>query len=185
MNDTISNKKLILQLKPNPKSILLHSIIHGITSFGLILIIMYGIAAFFVYLFYTEFYKTYNFIISHSIIVPTIIGIATILGIWNFFFRFMNLRARIYKIYNDKIEWEEGFLRIRKISIPLTRVTDIGLYISLVDRFIGTGSIIINTAGSGIYNTAVIEYIDNAEEIEKMLKNLIDENIRKMKTREY
>jgi|GEM_PF-2276636 len=153
--------KLLITLRPNLKSAAVQQFLGGIIMSSIpavIVMVVYllGVAIEVARLFMVMF------------LVLLIIAAFT-------FFAYMKIRARKYRIYEDKVEWYEGFINIKKIMIPFDRVTDVGFSKNIVDRFFSTGSLRLNTAGLITY-AATMSYLDNPEKIEDMLKNLIQKN---------
>ena len=92
----------------------------------------------------------------------------------SFFLSYMNLRAREYRFFRDRVEFYEGFLNITRKLVRYERVTDITYTRSVWERLWGTGTIRINTAGSP-YKEINISYVRNSEKVYNDVQNLIKE----------
>jgi len=61
------------------------------------------------------------------------------------------------------MEYREGFLNITQSNVSYNRITDLSLRQSVTQRLFGTGTILVNTAGSDARELR-ISYIDNSEQ---------------------
>ncbi len=101
------------------------------------------------------------------IVLGPILLIALVPGIISL----LKTRTRRYNIYSDRAEWYEGFITIKKRSVPLTRVTDIISRRGILDRICGTGTIGISTAGS-VYFEIVMDYVRDTDRVYNNLREL-------------
>lgn len=90
-------------------------------------------------------------------------------------FTLMAYKKKKYDFYTDKLEYYDGFLTFHKVSVPLERITNIDLIISLFDRIFGVSKIKIETAGSEA-SEIHINYVLNGEKIVSELKEVLKEN---------
>ncbi|HDD46472.1 MAG TPA: PH domain-containing protein [Candidatus Aenigmarchaeota archaeon] len=84
----------------------------------------------------------------------------------------MNLRAREYRFFSDRVEFYEGFLNVNRKIVRYDRVTDISLNKSVWERIWGTGTILLNTAGSP-FSEVKLSYIKNPEDIYEKIQNIL------------
>lgn len=85
---------------------------------------------------------------------------------------FFNLNSREYRFYNNEVEVYEGFINITQNNTSYDRVTDISYSQPITQRIFGTGTVKLNTAGSG-YHEIKISYVDNPEQEYKTLKRIV------------
>jgi membrane protein YdbS with pleckstrin-like domain len=88
------------------------------------------------------------------------------------FFPYMNLRAREYRFFSDRAEFYEGFLNIQRKVVRYDRVTDISYNRSVWERLWGTGTVLLNTAGSP-YKEIRIAYVRDSERVYHNVQNLV------------
>ncbi|MCX6815716.1 MAG: PH domain-containing protein, partial [Candidatus Aenigmarchaeota archaeon] len=102
-----------------------------------------------------------------------ILGLAVyaILFLVALFFSYMNLRAREYRFFNDRVEFYEGFLTINRNVVRYDRITDTILRKSVWERIWGVGGIQVMTAG--ISYGVRISYIRNPEQVYETIQTLI------------
>lgn len=107
--------------------------------------------------------------------VPIVqIGIVSfiILFLGVFFVSYMNLKNREYRFFNNEVEVYEGFINITQDNISYNRVTDISFDRPVWQRIFGTGTIRLNTAGSGVHEIH-ISYVNNPEDEYNRIRDLI------------
>ncbi len=86
-------------------------------------------------------------------------------------FKLLKIRSRVYSIYEDRIEWYEGFITLNKRTVYLNRITDIGSRRGILDRIFGTGTIGISTAGSH-GPEVLMQYMRNMDSVYDRLREL-------------
>jgi uncharacterized membrane protein YdbT with pleckstrin-like domain len=104
-----------------------------------------------------------------TLIVGIIIFPLTVAGLT--VFSYFNVKSREYRFKNDQLEWYEGFLNISQRNIAYNRVTDISLQKPLMQRFFGTGTILVNTAGTDTHEVRM-SYIDNPDQEYEKVKTI-------------
>jgi membrane protein YdbS with pleckstrin-like domain len=89
------------------------------------------------------------------------------------YFEYKNIKAKKYQFFADRVEYEEGFLTIRKMTIQYRRITDVSYSKGWFwDKIFDVSSIVLNTAGSSGHEM-VMRDIPNAEQHYDHLKDLI------------
>lgn len=91
-------------------------------------------------------------------------GIATAL-----FLRIQDLLRRTYRVYDDVIEYEEGFLTKIDSIIPAENIADANNTQTFVDRIFGASNILVSCQGSG---DIAFRYMPRGEELEKTIDKL-------------
>ncbi|MCK5269029.1 MAG: PH domain-containing protein, partial [Spirochaetes bacterium] len=100
-----------------------------------------------------------------------------ILGVLTFcFFHFLDLKKRIYDLYEDTIAYTEGFLNKNYSFIPIENLADSSVTQSIPSRIFGLYDVKISCQGSG--QEIIFKNIKNGETLSKK----IDELISKTKT---
>jgi uncharacterized membrane protein YdbT with pleckstrin-like domain len=64
-------------------------------------------------------------------------------------YTYLNLRTRSYRLYDDRVEMREGFLKQEARSLPYDRVTNVTLRQNVWERLFDAGTIQLQTVGSG------------------------------------
>ncbi len=105
------------------------------------------------------------FMIFRVLLVAIVIIVSVLLS-------YLNLRTRQYKFFSDRLEVYEGFLNVKQSVVRYERVTDISFNRSVWERIWGTGSIMLNTAGS-LYHELKISYIRNPESVYEIVQKYV------------
>ena len=88
-----------------------------------------------------------NLIISP---IPAIIGLFLLLllsiPIYNYFVRKINYSNTEYHLFDDHIEYFNGFMTVEKRSIPYNKITEISLQKGMIQKRYGLGTLHLDTA---------------------------------------
>ncbi|HNV96901.1 MAG TPA: PH domain-containing protein [bacterium] len=91
----------------------------------------------------------------------------------SFYFLFYLKISNAYAFTNKRILIHRGFLSTSVISIEYSKITDIRIYESFIDKtFTQTGSLHINTAGTSKIEVSLY-HVDNPYKLKQTLDNLI------------
>ena len=85
---------------------------------------------------------------------------------------YFNYKRIEYRFFQDRLEYVEGFLVINRHLVPYKKVTDIVLRKGIWNRMIGTGTVVLITAGSISGHTQLV-HIDNPDEVYNHLQKEI------------
>lgn len=88
---------------------------------------------------------------------------------------YFNLKATEYRFKPKQLEYREGFFNIRQSNVSYDRITDLSLRQPVTQRLFGTGTILVNTAGSDGKELR-IAYINNPENKFEHVKELANQN---------
>jgi len=156
-----TREKPILVLKPLKKAGMIPTIVYSLPF----IIILGG---------YSIYLLSYGNIISSPFaILPILLFLLFfVVPLVHIFTHFMNLRAREYLFFNDRVEFYEGFINVERKIVRYDRVTDVGFSRSIWDRWFGTGTIRLNTAGS-LWSEINIAHIKNSERIFEMIRDML------------
>ncbi len=111
----------------------------------------------------------YDKIINH--IIPIIIFGVFFVFVWHIF-KFLDLRKRIYKIYQNAITYKEGFLSKHYSFLPFKNFSDSGLTQTFIDKIFGLYDVKISCQGSG--NEILFKNIINGKEMNNKLNELLN-----------
>ena len=165
----LSRKKLVEQERPHPLAVFFE--VFGLFAgvIGFIALILFDAV--------DEFKLDIGkLIIEYSSLLFGVGGIV-IAGILTFcFFRFLDLNKRIYDLYEDVIEYSEGFFNKNYSFIPIENLTDSAITQSIPSRIFGLYDVKISCQGSG--QEILFKNIKNGEQ----LSNNIDQLISKSKS---
>lgn len=102
--------------------------------------------------------------------IPLIITV--ILAPIGLFRRWYLKRANKYAFTNKRVLIHKGWLSTHLTSVDYNQITDIRVEQSFLDRVVyKTGSLAINTAGTG-FHEVVLEHIENPFEVRKKLEEI-------------
>lgn len=99
--------------------------------------------------------------------IPPFIG--AILGFGGY--TFLNLRTRKYTLYRDRVEMKEGFLKHEAKTLPYSRVTNVQLSKNVWERWLGAGTVKLQTAGSDD-EELWIRGINNPDKVSESIRQL-------------
>lgn len=86
---------------------------------------------------------------------------------------FMDLKRRVYRLYEDAIEYTEGFLNKERVIIPIENLSDSDVHQTFISRFFGLYDVRLSCQGSG--QEILFKNILNGEVIAKNIDRLISE----------
>ncbi len=105
------------------------------------------------------------------VIVAAIVLFVIIWAI-SFFISRMQLNNIVYKFYNDKVEYSDGFLVKSKKNILYSRMTNTEQWQGIIERLFSLGHIYLDTAGTG-WHELTLKYMDNTEVLYEKINQLI------------
>ena len=85
---------------------------------------------------------------------------------------YANFKRIYYAFYTTKLEYYDGFLVLRKATVPLERITDVSEQRGMLERLAGVSRISIQTAGSQ-GSELQIHFVRNADEVVAYLKEVL------------
>lgn len=122
----------------------------------------------------TEQYSDINIIL-----IMILIYVFFVAPLLYFYHKFYLKISNEYIFTDKRVLIKRGWVANKTISIRYNRVTDVKVKQSLIDRFIGVGTLAINTAGSEGYQEKLI-HISNPYKLKKALHILKDTNIQNL-----
>jgi membrane protein YdbS with pleckstrin-like domain len=84
-------------------------------------------------------------------------------------FTYLAYKKKTYNFFTDKLEYYDGFLTLKKSTIPNERITNITEVRTFIDRIFGFSTIGVETAGS-VGPEVTIQHVADGEKIVARLK---------------
>lgn len=78
-----------------------------------------------------------------------------------------------YKIYDDHVEYAEGFFNVQNNRIRLDRVVDVHYKQSVPQKWYNLGTITLDLAGGGSRNAVTFKDIENPEKVYEKVDELL------------
>ncbi len=110
---------------------------------------------------------------GYTVLVVVLAGLFLLSAIARFSFKFMDLKRRVYYLYDDVIDYEDGFFTENYSFIPIENLSDSEITQTFVDKIFDLYDVIISSQGS--QNNIVFYNMRNG----KLFKKNLDELIRK------
>lgn len=83
-------------------------------------------------------------LLAYGMPVAILLGTVVMLGL-----RYLDLRRRTYRVYDDVVVYEEGFLNRTNAFIPYENIADADIVKTFVDQMLGLSDITVSCQGSG------------------------------------
>lgn len=120
------------------------------------------------------FFHYHNFFLYYllSVLVIGFLFLVIIL-----YFVRKNYQATSYRIYNDKVEFAEGFINYKFTSVKFKDIKEIHMTQGILQRLAGVGSVVIYTSSNTGYQNTGVRMIDieNVSNTYKILKQLYEQ----------
>lgn len=164
---SLENEQVNLELKPNVKIALLSSIISLLIGLFFILIFIGP----FLFITLTSVILS-NTSSALGFLLMILLSLAIGGGITGLIYlRYKYYLNIVYRFYDTKIEYFDGFLTVQKHTVSYQRITNSNYTQSFVDRILGVSTIVIETAGSS--SNLTIRYVNNGEEINSKIQTIL------------
>ena len=135
----------------------------------------FGSLAFMAYVLFPEKGESrasiWKFVSEHSFLFIGGLGLVLFGLLIFFFFRFLDLRKRIYALYEDTITYSEGFLNKNYSFIPIENLTDSTVMQSIPSRIFGLYDVKVSCQGSG--QEILFKNMGNGEAFSKNVTDLM------------
>jgi membrane protein YdbS with pleckstrin-like domain len=96
---------------------------------------------------------------------------------WWLLYPVLRWRTTVYELTNKRMRLRDGILTRRGRDIPLSRITDVSFRKGLLDRLVGSGTLIVESAGE--HGELTLTAIPHVEHVQSMLFQLVeDERLR-------
>ncbi|MBD3203463.1 PH domain-containing protein [Candidatus Woesearchaeota archaeon] len=118
--------------------------------------------------------ELYEFLLTNFIITGSIGGLVLLGLFFRSILNFMDLKNRVYHLYDDTIVYSEGFLSKNYSFVPMENLSDSSITQTLVDKIFGLYDVKLSSQGLG--HEILFKNIKNGKEFEKNLDRLIDKH---------
>jgi uncharacterized membrane protein YdbT with pleckstrin-like domain len=109
-----------------------------------------------------------------------IAGIAVILAFITFGIPLLRWRTTTYELTTRRFRMREGILSRQGRDIPLNRVNDVSFSHGLIDRMLGCGRLVVESAGE--HGQLVLTEIPNVEQVQSTLYQLVEDEQQRVAT---
>jgi uncharacterized membrane protein YdbT with pleckstrin-like domain len=99
--------------------------------------------------------------------------VAIALLMWWLMYPVLVWRTTVYELTNRRMRLRDGILTRNGRDIPLSRVTDVSFRKGVLDRLLGSGTLIVESAGE--HGELALTEIPHVERISAMLFQLVEE----------
>jgi membrane protein YdbS with pleckstrin-like domain len=100
-------------------------------------------------------------------------AIALILIVWLFFIPFVRWRTTHFIVTTDRVMAREGVINRTGIDIPLSRINSVRFEHGLIDRIVGCGTLIVESASD---DPLEFDDIPNVEKVHTLLYREVNDN---------
>jgi uncharacterized membrane protein YdbT with pleckstrin-like domain len=108
-------------------------------------------------------------------LVLAVVAIALLM--WWLMFPILIWRTTVYELTNRRMRLRDGILTRNGRDIPLSRITDVSFRKGLLDRIVGSGTLVVESAGE--HGELALTEIPHVERVSAMLFQLVeDERLR-------
>jgi uncharacterized membrane protein YdbT with pleckstrin-like domain len=99
--------------------------------------------------------------------------VAIALLMWWLMYPVLVWRTTVYELTNRRMRLRDGILTRNGRDIPLSRVTDVSFRKGVLDRLLGSGTLIVESAGE--HGTLTLTEIPHVERVSATLFQLVEE----------
>jgi membrane protein YdbS with pleckstrin-like domain len=100
-------------------------------------------------------------------------AVALILIVWLFFIPFLRWRTTHFIVTTDRVMAREGVLNRTGIDIPLSRINSVRFEHGLIDRIVGAGTLIVESASD---DPLEFDDIPQVEKVHSLLYREVNDN---------
>lgn len=112
--------------------------------------------------------------IDNAILLLIVAGLGLIAFVMFCLWPFMKWRSTHYVFTNERIIMREGVFSRDGRDIPLDRVNDVSFHHSFFERLLGTGVLVIESAGE--HGQVTLKEIPHVEKVQSQLYQLVDDD---------
>jgi uncharacterized membrane protein YdbT with pleckstrin-like domain len=104
-------------------------------------------------------------------------AVAIVLLMWWLIYPLLVWRTTMYELTTRRMRLRDGIIARNGRDIPLSRITDVSFRKGLLDRLVGSGTLIVESAGE--HGELTLTAIPHVEHVQSMLFQLVeDERLR-------
>jgi uncharacterized membrane protein YdbT with pleckstrin-like domain len=111
---------------------------------------------------------------AHGPLLIAVLALAIVLLCWLTLKPWLIWRTSHYVITNERVLIRRGILRHTGRDIALSRITDVGFVLTLLDRVVGAGTLTIQSASEQGQERLV--NVPRAEQVQQLINHLIDQD---------
>ncbi|HVT71444.1 MAG TPA: PH domain-containing protein [Trebonia sp.] len=100
-------------------------------------------------------------------------GVAVVLLLWWLAYPLLRWRTTVYELTTKRMRLRDGILTRRGRDIPLSRITDVSFRKGLLDRILGCGTLVVESAGE--HGELALTEIPDVERVSSLLFQLVEE----------
>jgi uncharacterized membrane protein YdbT with pleckstrin-like domain len=102
--------------------------------------------------------------------------VAVVLLMWWLMIPVLVWRTTVYELTNKRMRLRDGVLTRRGRDIPLSRITDVSFRKGVLDRVLGCGTLVVESAGE--HGELALTEIPHVERISSLLFQLVEDERR-------
>jgi uncharacterized membrane protein YdbT with pleckstrin-like domain len=103
--------------------------------------------------------------------------IAILLLMWWLLIPLLVWRTTVYELTTSRLRLRDGVLTRRGRDIPLSRITDVSFRKGLLDRLLGCGTLVVESAGE--HGELTLDEIPRVEQVFSLLFQLVEDEQRR------
>jgi uncharacterized membrane protein YdbT with pleckstrin-like domain len=100
-------------------------------------------------------------------------AVAIVLLMWWLTYPLLRWRTTVYQLTTRRMRLRDGIIARSGRDIPLSRITDVSFRKGLLDRMLGCGTLIVESAGE--HGEIRLTEIPHVEHVQSMLFRLVEE----------
>jgi uncharacterized membrane protein YdbT with pleckstrin-like domain len=100
-------------------------------------------------------------------------GVAIVLVMWWLMYPLLRWRTTVYQLTTRRMRLRDGIIARNGRDIPLSRITDVSFRKGLLDRLLGCGTLVVESAGE--HGEIVLTEIPRVEHVQSTLFQLVEE----------
>ena len=98
---------------------------------------------------------------------------AVVLLLWWLAYPLLRWRTTVYELTTRRMRLRDGILTRRGRDIPLSRITDVSFRKGLLDRVLGCGTLVVESAGE--HGELALTEIPHVERVSSLLFQLVED----------
>lgn len=110
-------------------------------------------------------------------------GVAIVLMMWWLTVPLLRWRTTIYELTTRRLRMRSGIIARFGKDIPLSRITDVSFEVGLLDRILGSGTIVVESPGE--HGQVRLTEIPRVERLQATLFQLVEDERRRMTQLEW
>ncbi len=101
-----------------------------------------------------------------------ILGVATLLVVIFFIVPLLRWRTTHFVVTNERVVMRTGILAREGRDVPLTRVNDVSFQHSVIERMLGCGTLVVESAGER--GQVTLQDVPKVEKVQRIVYDLVD-----------